>query len=58
MQSEFNKGASYARDLIVANIIGMQNEIVDKDSPKYETLQELLEHITTNYGNFSKPFEG
>lgn len=58
MQSEFNKGASYARDLIIANIIGMQNEIIDKDSPKYSTLQELLEHITESYGDFSKLFKG
>lgn len=58
MQSEFNKGASYARDLIVANIIGMQNETIDKDSPRYNTLQELLEHITKSYGDFSKPFKG
>lgn len=58
MQSEHNRGAAYARDLILANIIGMQNNERDKDSAKYNAFQELLEHIITSYGDFSTPFKG
>lgn len=57
MQSEFNKGAAHARDLIIANIIGMQNEESDKDSARYAALQELLEHITDTYGDMMTPFK-
>lgn len=57
MQSEFNKGAAHARDLIIANIIGMQNES-KSDSPRYMALQELLEHVTETYGDMCQPFKG
>lgn len=58
MQSEFNTGAAYARDLIIANIIGMQNEETDKDSQEYAVLQKLLEYITETYGHMCGPFNG
>ena len=57
MQSEFNRGAAYARDLIMANIIGMQNDEHDKNSSRYAALQDLLEHIMNNYGDFCMPFK-
>lgn len=57
MQSEFNQGAAHARDLIIANIIGMQNEEVNTASERYTTLQELLEHITSTYGDIMTPFK-
>lgn len=56
--SEFNKGAAYARDCILANIIGMQNEIPDKDSSGYTALQELMDCIIDRYGDMTKPFKG
>lgn len=58
MQSEFNKGAAYARDLILANIIGMQNEEKSKDSPRYDALQQLMEQIMEKCGDFAEPFKG
>lgn len=57
MQSEFNRGAAHARDLILANIIGMQNEEIDRESARYQALQEVLVHIESTYGDFSKPFK-
>lgn len=58
MGNEYNNGAGCARDLIIANIIGMQNDEPDKDSPRYCVLQELLERIIDNYGDFAQPFKG
>lgn len=59
MQSEFNQGAAHARDLIIANIIGMQSEIGhEAGNPKYDVLQELLVHIEETYGEMMAPFKG
>lgn len=58
MKSEYNNGGGYARDLIIANIIGMQNAEPNKDSQRYCALQELLEHIIDNYGDIAQPFKG
>lgn len=51
MQSEFNRGASFCRDCIISNIIGMQNDIGnDEKDSRYMILQELLIHIENEYG--------
>ena len=48
--TEFNKGAAYMRDCIIANIIGVQNTIADKQSGEYTALQSLLIAIEIQYG--------
>ncbi|WP_342759464.1 hypothetical protein [Kineothrix sedimenti] len=59
MQSEFNKGAAYARDCIIADIIGLQNKIIDQtDGEQYKTLQSLLIKIEDSYGEIMKDFGG
>jgi hypothetical protein len=59
MESEFNNGAAHCRDLIIANIVGMQNELgCNEQDPKYIALQELLVLITDRYGNCCQPFKG
>lgn len=59
MQSEFNKGAAYARDCIIANIIGIQNSIIDQmEGEQYKTLQALLITIEDRYGKSMKDFKG
>lgn len=57
-QSEYSKGAACCRDNIMANIIGMQNELGnDENNPKYQVLQELLLHIIDAYGDMMKPYK-
>ena len=59
MQSEFNKGAAYARDCILSNIIGIQNTIINKtESEQYNTLQALLVAIEQKYGRQYSAFKG
>jgi len=58
MQSDFNKGASFARDLIICNIIGMQNTISDESNDGYKKLQELMDFIENVYGEYSSYFKG
>ena len=50
--TEFNKGAIYARDCIIAEIIGLQNyDIEGPDSKEYKAYQKLLEVIDSKYGH-------
>jgi hypothetical protein len=59
MQSEFNKGASFARDLIICHIIGMQNKMGnDKTDKSYQTLQELIDFIENEYDEYASDFKG
>ena len=59
MQSEFNKGAAYGRDCIIADIIGIQNAILNEmDSEQYKTLQALLISIEEQYGKPMEVFKG
>lgn len=59
IQSEFNKGASYARDCILANILAVQNSIADEtDSEQYKTLQALYVAIKEKYGAMYTDFKG
>lgn len=57
MQSKFNKGAAYARDLIIEDIMEMQNE-AGEDLSRFITLQELLELIADTYGDMEELFKG
>ncbi len=57
--SEFNKGAAYCRDCIIANIIGFQNDIgCTQTNEQYQILQKLLVHIEEIYGRCCKDFKG
>jgi hypothetical protein len=56
--SDFNKGAAMMRDLVIAHIIGMQNDIGnDVNNVGCQKLQELMELIEERYGKMYKPFE-
>lgn len=57
--SEFNQGAAYARDLIIANIIGLQNDTRYRSGTEgYNALQKLLEQCIDRYGDMCQPFKG
>lgn len=59
MNSEFNKGAAFARDLIICHILGMQNKMGNDESNKsYQTLQELMTLIENKYGKYASDFKG
>ena len=59
MESEFNKGAAYSRDMIITKIIGMQNSLGNKESDKqYQILQKLLVGIECSMGKYCKRFIG
>lgn len=56
---DFNAGSKYARDCIIAEIIGLQNEIIDrKESEEYKAYQKVLELIIDRYGDMYKDFKG
>ena len=56
--SDFNKGATMMRDLVIAHIIGMQDDIGNNVEDKgYKKLQELMELIEERYGKYAKPFK-
>lgn len=57
-ESRFNEGAKYARDNILANIIGLQNDNGNPESEEYKALQKLFILIETNYGEMLKPYKG
>lgn len=57
-ESRFNEGAKYARDNILANIIGLQNENGNPDSEEYKAFQKIFVLIETNYGEMLKPYKG
>ena len=53
--SDFNKGATMMRDLIISHIIGMQNDIGNDVADKgYQKLQELMKLIEERYGDYYK----
>lgn len=50
--SDRTEGCKYARDLILATIIGMQNEIgYYANFKKYQMYQEIYDKIVENYGD-------
>lgn len=57
--SDFNKGAAYARDDILATIIGLQNKTSPfRNYPLYAAYQELYDLIVEKQGDMYKPFKG
>lgn len=59
MQSEFNQGAKYCRDVFLARIIGFQNGLgCNEESEQYQILQSLLETIQEDMGEMGKDFKG
>lgn len=56
---DFNTGSKYARDCIIAEIIGLQNEIMDKaESEEYKAYQNVLELIIDRHGDMYTEFKG
>lgn len=56
---DFNAGSRYARDCIIAEIIGLQNGIMDRtDSEEYKAYQKVLELIIDRHGDMHKDFKG
>lgn len=58
-QSQEIAGKRYIRDLIIAHIIGLQNDRYwNVESEGYKALQDLLLLIEDRYGEFMKDFKG
>lgn len=55
---EYSKGAAHSRDNIICLIMGIQNNMVDTESPEYQELQKLLLEIIDRYGDLFTPYKG
>lgn len=55
---DFNAGSAYARDLVLAMIIGEQNAIGNQECDEYKLLQKLYERIVCQCGDMCQPFSG
>ena len=56
---DYNAGSKYARDCILAEIIGLQNGIMDKiESEEYKAYQKVLELIIDRHGDMHREFKG
>lgn len=56
---DFNDGSKYARDCIIAEIIGLQNGVMDKtESEEYKAYQNVLELIIDRHGDMYTEFKG
>lgn len=56
---DYNAGSKYARDCIIAEIIGLQNGIMDKtESEEYKAYQNVLELIIDRHGDMYTEFKG
>lgn len=56
---DFNDGSKYARDCIIAKIIGLQNGIANKnESEEYKAYQNILEFIIDKHGDMYTEFKG
>lgn len=56
--NEYFKGSAHARDLIICLIMGIQNNMVDTNSPEYRELNKLLIEIEDRYGSLFAPWKG
>lgn len=55
----YQEGARYARNVIIATIIGLQNrELGNPDSCVYQAYQELYELIIARHGDLFERFKG
>lgn len=58
MVSDFSLGCKYARDLIVLEIAGLQNGIMDRqDSEEYRAYQKILMMIEERHGSLFRDFK-
>lgn len=55
--SDYQLGCMHMRDLIIANIIGIQNNM-QPQSEAYQALQKLLLHIEDAYGGYAQKYKG
>lgn len=55
---DYNAGSKYARDCIIAEIIGLQNENMKRDSEEYKAYQKVLKLIIDRHGNMFEDFKG
>ena len=54
--NEYKEGCKNFRDIIIATIIGLQNDTSDKQT--YNAYQKLLEFIIQTYGGLYQDFKG
>lgn len=54
--TEYSKGAASMRDLVLAYIIGLQNDMGnDTSSEGYQSLQKLSDIIVERHGDYASP---
>lgn len=59
LRNEYNEGREHMRDLVIAHIIGFQNEKYWKpESEGYQALQGLLVLIADRYGGMCEEIKG
>jgi len=57
--NEYTRGEAAFRDLVIAHIIGLQNnEYWKVEGEGYQALQALLKLITERYGSLGSNFKG
>lgn len=58
-ESEFSKGARFARDCIISMLIGFQNGMGhnNPNDPEYKAYQRVYETIVKNYGDEFEKFK-
>lgn len=54
----YQEGAKYARDSIIATIIGLQNGNGRPESEAYQAYQKLYEVIVAKHGDMFESFKG
>ena len=55
-RTDFERGAIYARDCIIATILGMQESV--RGTAKYSAYQEVADMIEERFGNMFQDFKG
>lgn len=58
MTSDFSSGCEYARDLIALEILGLQNNAMDRqNSEEYRAYQKILMMIEEKHGDLFQDFK-
>ena len=57
-KTEFQRGCEYARDRILASIIGLQNGLVDKNGARYWDYQKVYDLIVEACGDMYTRYKG
>lgn len=55
---DYTEGKERFRDIVIAYIIGIQNEMIDKEGEGYSALQRLLDLIESRHGSMYEDFRG